>query len=164
MFILLLFVLLGAGYIHGRMAGSRHDSRHYELMLVYLLAGYCGVIMVGVSLWAIFDPSAGASMLNTEPGNPFQDFFMVAYLGMSVMAVLSIWIRGSYLIANVVCWSIYWFGATYLHLVDYAEAGRLSFNLTIRILGAHTIIPLLLIVYLALIFRSRETSTPLVSN
>ncbi len=154
MFILFLFALVGAGYLHGRIGGSRGIQSRYELMLVYLLAGYCGVIMVGVSIWGMINPSAASGMLRTEPGSPFQDFFLVAYLGMSVMATLSIWIRGSYLIANVVCWSIYWFGATYLHLVEYHESGHLSFELAVRIVGAHTLVPMLLLILMGLSLRA----------
>lgn len=148
MFILMLLLLVAAAYVHARFV-QKSRSETYELMLVYLLAGYCGIVMVGVSIWGMIVPSGAASMLNTESGSPFQEFFLVAYLGMSVMAILSIWIRDSYLTANVVCWSIYWFGATYLHLVDYHEAGSLSVSLALRILGAHTIVPILLIIFLA---------------
>ncbi len=150
MFILFLLALVGAGYLHGRLGGGRPIQSRYELLLVYVLAGYCGVSMVGVSIWGMIDPAAASGMLGTEPGSPFQDFFMVAYLGMSVMATLTIWIRGSYLIANVVCWSIYWLGATYLHWVEYQEAGRLTFEMAARILGGHTIVPLLLLILMAL--------------
>ncbi len=157
MFILLLFALIGAGYLHGRFGGEKTQQGRYELILVYLTAGYCGVIMVGVSVWGMISPPSAAGMVGTEPGNPFQEFFLVAYLGMSVMATLSIWIRGSYLTANVVNWSIYWFGATYLHLADYHDAGKLDFYTGAQIVGAHALAPIFMILFLALAYRNAKS-------
>lgn len=157
MFTFFLLALVGAGYLHGRWGDNRPRGQRYELMLVYLLAGYCGVAMVGVTIAGMMDPAMAAGMVRTTPGSPFQDFFLIAYLGMAVMATLSIWLRGSYLTANVVCWSIYWLGATYLHLADYSATGDLSLEPALHILGAHALVPLLLIALLALSLRAGAT-------
>ena len=154
MFIVSIALLLIAGYVHGRKGYSHDASKRFELMAVYLLAGYCGILMVVVSVWGMFNPEGAAGMLQTEPRSPFQDFFLIAYLGMALMAALSIWYRERYLIANVVCWSVYWFGATYLHLVEYGEAGVLSFDLIVNVLAAHTLVPVLLIILVGLSLRA----------
>lgn len=152
MFTLLLFGLVLAALIHARQRPTR--DRH-ELILVYVLAGYCGFAMVVVSIWGMIEPPFAAGLVGAEPGNPFQEFFLVAYLGMSVMATLSIWVRGTFLLANVICWSIYWAGATGIHLVDYAEAGELSFKMAMTILGAHALAPLILVVSVIGWYRGR---------
>ena len=146
MFILFLVLLVMAAFAHAHVKKIEGTARH-ELVLIYLVAGYCGLIMVGVSVWGMIYPPGAANMVGTEAGNPFQDFFLVAYLGISVMASLSIWIRGSYLTANVISWSIYWFGATYIHLADYAATGRLDIHATLAIIGAHTLVPILMLFF-----------------
>ncbi|NNE69319.1 MAG: hypothetical protein HKN29_03020, partial [Rhodothermales bacterium] len=69
-------------------------------------------------------------------------------------ATMSIWVRGTFLLANVICWGIYWVGATGIHLVDYAEAGQLSFKMAMIILGAHALAPLILVVSMVGWYRS----------
>ena len=153
MFFLFLLGLLVAGFVHGKVFLSYKGPKLAELILVYLLAGYCGITMVAVTVAGIVSPSFAASMVGTEPGNPFQDFFLVAYMGMSIMALLCIWVRGTYLIANVICWGIYWLGATYIHMIDFHQAGNLSFNLGLAVFGAHGFVTVLLVIVLILSFR-----------
>lgn len=150
MFFFLLLLLLVAVVVHGKVAGYEQRQQFFELGVVYLLAGYCGLVMIGVSVWAYFNPQGGANMVGAEAGNPFQDFFLVSYFGMSVMATLSIWWRESYLIACSVCWSIYWFGATVLHMIEYAGTGGLSPMSALIIFGTHGLVGLLLLVFLVL--------------
>ena len=159
MFLLLLALALVVGVLHGRRKGFQSRQQYAELLIVYLLAGYCGFLMLGVSVWGMISPESAADMLDTEPGNPFQRFFLVAYLGMSVMACLSIWIRDTYLVANIICWSIYWFGATVLHMLEYAEAGRLSMHLGLIILGTHALVPVLLIGLLVVVYPKEPLNT-----
>ena len=121
MFLLIAVALAVVAWIHGARKGATLTDR-VELVLVYLLAGYHGAVMLGVSILGLLSPERAAAMVGAELGNPFQDFFMAAYFGMSVAAILAVWFRRHYLIGPVVCWSIYFLGATYVHWRQFSAA------------------------------------------
>jgi hypothetical protein len=114
-------------------------------MLVYLLVVYHGFIMLAIGLFVLFAGEQAAAMLSALPGNVFQEFFAFAYIGMAISAIPAIWWRGNYLIAPVLCWSVYFFGATYIHITEYWEAGKLTVNLLVWILMTHAATPLLML-------------------
>ena len=145
MFMILLLMTLGAAVLHGLKTGPKTAERFSELMLVYLLVVYHGFIMLVVGLYILFSSEQAAAMLGAPPGNVFQEFFAFAYIGMAICAIPTIWWRGTYLIAPVLCWSVYFFGAAYIHMTEYLEAGKLSFNLLAWILMTHAGAPLLML-------------------
>lgn len=153
MFIALLLALLAAAVLHGWKTGPRTKSRFAELIIVYLLVGYCGVVMLGVGVFILVAGERAAAMLGTPPGNLFQQFFGFAYVGMALIATLSIWLRGTYLLAPVLCWSIYFLGATYIHVVDYAAAGYLNVGTFLLIFATHALVPVLLLAMTFLRYR-----------
>ena len=55
-FVFLLGLILIAAVAHGVMSRPRSRERVAELVLIYLLVGYCGLPMLGVSLWALVLP------------------------------------------------------------------------------------------------------------
>ena len=72
-------------------------------------------------------------------------FLCFTFLGMSTIAILSIWLRGQYLIAPTVCWSIFWLGATYVHLANaYAAKGYLTLHFFFIVFFSHGIVAVLL--------------------
>lgn len=144
MFLLTALALVLAALVHASRAGRDLDGR-LELVLVYLLAGYHGIIMLAVSIYNFAVPEGGAAMAGAEPGNAFQLFFGFAYLAMSVTAILAIWWRDRHLEGQVVLWSIYFFGATWVHLREYGAAGDLSPYFAFRIVLAHALLPLVMI-------------------
>ncbi|HXI03235.1 MAG TPA: DUF6790 family protein, partial [Candidatus Saccharimonadales bacterium] len=115
MFIFLAALFVAAGLVHGAVKHAGKVER-IDLVLVYLLAGYHGIVMVAVALFGMIHPARAAAMLGAPAGNVFQDFMAWAYLGMSVASILAIWLRGSYLAGPVVYWSIYFLGATRVHM------------------------------------------------
>ncbi len=145
MFMILLLLTLAAAVIHGLKTGPRTAERFSELMLVYLLVVYHGFIMLAVGLYILLAGEQAAAMLSAPSGNVFQEFFAFAYIGMAICAIPAIWWRGTYLIAPVLVWSIYFFGATYIHITEYWEAGQLTFNLLAWILMTHAGPPLLML-------------------
>ncbi len=144
MFLLTALILVIAALVHAARAGRGLEGR-LELVLVYLLAGYHGVVMLVVSGYLFLAPERGAAMVSAEPGNPFQLFFGFAYLGMSVTAILTIWWRGRYVDGQVILWSIYFFGATWIHLRTFAEEGNLTPWWFFRIVVSHALMPVVMI-------------------
>src|SRR5260221_13411309 len=87
-FVFLLGLILVAAVAHGVMARPRSRERMAELVLIYLLVGYCGLPMLGVSLWVLVSPDRAAAAFGFTAG-PIVSFFGWAYLGMSAVALLA---------------------------------------------------------------------------
>jgi Family of unknown function (DUF6790) len=118
---LILAALMVAGAVHAQLTRRRAA----ELMLIYVLAGYCGVLMFAVGLVAIINPDwVAINMAQVPPGNPVMIWAGFFFLGLSVVAMMTIWFRGAFLAAPVIAWSVYWAGATYAHLVADQQNGH----------------------------------------
>lgn len=148
MWIVLLIVLMAAAAIHSKLAAGSGRTRASELFLVYLLAGYCGLAPIALGL-ATFIASPEwqiAHIPRVQPGNPLMTWFALLWLGMGAVGTLSIWLRGPYLIAPLVGWSIFWGGATFAHVAhDPSEAHPLTAHGFAHIFVAHGLIAILLI-------------------
>ena len=107
-----LVVILAAAAVHALKTKARTSQRWVELFLVYLLVCYCGLFVFGVSIFGLVDGEQLAKTFGFSTGGPFKQFLCFTFLGMSTIAILSIWLRGQYLIAPTLCWSIFWLGAT----------------------------------------------------
>lgn len=155
MFLLMSLAFAAAGWLHGHLTSSsapshRADPRkRVELSLVWLTAGYFGVVMVVVAVFMLAAPERAAAMLDAEPGNPFQQFAGVMYLSMALMATLAAFFRGVYLVAPVVTWSFYFLAATVVHLVQYHQGGHRGAHAGIAIIAEHAL-PALLAIALGL--------------
>lgn len=155
---LLLAVLLGAA-LHIGLGGDRSMRRAGELGLVWLLAGYCGIPMVVVSLLGLVHAHEVAHHLGFPADNPFQHFLTVAYLGMSVIAVLAIRFRGVYLLGPAVVWAIFFAGATFVHLSQPAGTGTVDHGNVLFVFATHGLISVLLVAGLLAsgVLKSRST-------
>ena len=81
------------------------------------------------------------------PG-PLLSFFAWGYLGMSIIAILSLRYRGTYLVAPVTVWAVYLGGATQVHLQEAAQTGGHGHAAALEIFAAHGLIAVLLLVAL----------------
>ncbi len=144
MFLISALILVVIALVHGARANLKLEGR-LELVLVYLLAGYHGFIRRGVALYLLIASDRGAAMVGAPPGNPFQEFFGFAYLGMAAASILTIWLRGRYLVGPVVYWSLYFFGATYVHIAEFSADGRLTLVAILKILLSHALVPCLML-------------------
>lgn len=162
MFLPLLAALLIAAAFHFALGGERTLRRGGELGLVWLLVGYCGVPMIGVAAGALAWPDRAADILGFPAGNPFQSFAMVAYLGMSLVAVLSLRYRGAYLVAPALLWAVFFAGATWIHLADLGHRGALTHGMLAIIVGSHGAVSVLLLASLAAsgVWRKEERVGP----
>lgn len=150
MFLLLLLALLIAAGIHIWLTTDRTVARASEIVLLWVLVGYCGIPMVPIAIGSLVRPDVAAAHLGFPEGNPFQTFLSVAYLGISLVAVLSLRYRGTYLVAPALLWSVFFTGATFIHMHDYAAHDALSHHAALAIFGTHGLIAAILAVALVL--------------
>jgi len=144
MFFLLAVALAAAGFAHGAIGRSPLTLR-IELALVYLLAGYFGLLMVGMAIYLLVAPDRAAAAFGVEGAAMFEQFTAWAFLGMAVASLLTVRLRGAYLAGPIVAWSIDYFGATYVHWAKYSAAGDLSVRFAALIVLEHAGPPLLAI-------------------
>jgi len=137
-FVYLLVLLLLAATVHAAVLRERTVGRVAELVLLYLLVGYCGVPMLAVSIWVLVSPERAAAGFGFSTAGPLLDFFGWAYLGMSLLSLLALRYRGAFLVAPVVVWAVYLGGATLVHLQE--SQGR-----ALEIVASHGVIAVLLI-------------------
>ncbi len=159
MFLLLAVALAAAGFAHGALARSPLAKR-VELALVYLVAGYFGLVMLVVALFCLVAPERAAAMLGADPGSPFELFLGWAYCGMAVAALLAVRLRGAYLVGPIVAWSLDLFGAVQVHWVEYSAAGSLSSRFAAFIVLEHAGPPLVAIALGTWLWRLSRSSPP----
>lgn len=141
-FTYLLLLLLAGAAVHIAKLPDRTPARGAAVLLQYLLVGYCGVPMLAVSLWALLSPVVVARMFGVGAAGPLLGFFGYAYLGMSLVAVLTLWYGGTFLVAASVVWAVYLGGATVVHLTKF---GRPSAGGVVEIFVSHGLIAVLLV-------------------
>jgi hypothetical protein len=154
-----LLSLLAAGAIHGYQTRDRGPGRIPEMMLIYLLTVYCGVLQIVVAVMIIYDPDwVAINMTGTPPGNPIMAWTGFTYLGLAATAVLTPWFRGPYLIAPTLGWGIYWAGATYAHAaVALAKGGDFA-NVIAGAFLSHGIVAVILLGLTVSLLLSRRTA------
>ena len=116
MFLYILGVVVAGAAVHTALLKERTRERMGEIALLWVLVGYCGVPMLVVSAISLHHSHLVADWLGFPPHNPFQTFLSVAYLGMSLVALLALRYRGTYLIGPAVVWATFFAGATLIHL------------------------------------------------
>ncbi len=144
-FVYLLVVLLLAASVHVARMRERTIPRIAHVGLLYLLVGYCGVPMLAVSVWVLASPDGAAASFGFTAG-PLLAFFGYAYLGMSLLSLLALRYRRSFLIGPAVLWAVYLGGATLVHLTAYGERAEHSHGGALEIFASHGLIALLLVV------------------
>jgi hypothetical protein len=148
MFLYLLMALLLVASLHASRLPRPAAGPVGELFLVYLLAGYCGVPMLAVSIGILVDPAWIAHRFPVGAPGPLLSFFGWAYLGMSLVAILALRLRGRFLIGPAVCWGVYLAGATLVHVHGVA-GGRLGHGALLLTFATHGLVTVLLLVALA---------------
>lgn len=137
-FVYLVALLLLAAAAHAAVLPERTTGRVAEIVLLYLLVGYCGVPMLAVSLWVLVSPAHAAAGFGFTADGPLLAFFGWAYLGMSMLSLLALRYRGAFLVAPVVVWGVYLGGATAVHL--RGSPGR-----ALEVFASHGLIAVLLV-------------------
>jgi len=119
--------IVGAAVHLYRMPSShRTRQRVIEVLLLYFLCIQWGFGAVLTSVPHIVVPDTIAGYIGWEAGSPFQVELGFASLGLAVLGILSIWLRGSFWVAPAVGRSIFLLGAAYVHVSDIVAQGNLA--------------------------------------
>lgn len=150
MFALLLLAVLAAAAVHFARSAERTRARAGELLLRWVLAGYCGVPMVVVAAFLLVHPHETAEILGFEPDHPFALFLGWAYLGMALTATMTMRWGGRYAVGPAVTWAVFFLGATFVHLGEVGGPGAAGHAGLLEIVGGHLMVSILLVAGLAL--------------
>lgn len=147
---LMAAILVGVA-VHVARLPERTRPRVGEVVLVWVLAGYCGLPMVAVAVGILAAPARTAVLLGFPTEDAFQGFLGWAYLGMAVAATLALRWRGAFLRGPAITWSVFFLGASFIHIHQlqpgHFHGGVSAFG---AVLLTHTLVPVLLIAGLAL--------------
>jgi len=146
LFLHLMLLVILAACIHLGVMKPRTPQRFGQILLRYLLIGYCGIPMLVLGIWALMRPDAAAATLGFPAGNPLMEFAAMAFLAMSIPSLLTLWYRGTFLIAPAVLWAVFFAGATLIHLQDFHHKGVMTHGGIIHIFATHALISILLVV------------------
>ncbi len=155
LFHLALFVALAGAGLHIFRLSSRGTAKVGEVILLWVLVGYCGVPMMGFVGYGILYPDELARITGFPPDSPFQTFTTWALLGMALASTLSLRFRGTYLIGPAIAWAVFFVGATAIHLsqsghAGAGHAGALTHSNMLMILATHGLISVILLVSLGM--------------
>ena len=165
----LIVVLLIAALVHARLRYPVTPGATSELILVYILAGYCGVQQIALGAGILLTGGRIMSHFGFQAGNqPIFLWVSFLLLGGGLMSMLAIWKRDSYLLAPVLMWSVFFAGATYGHIqLNEVNGTSATWASMAKIFASHGLISVLLIA-LYLVSRAyrahRTTPSPLLSG
>jgi hypothetical protein len=142
----------------------RTKQRIVEVFLLYFLCVGWGVGSVMWSLGYILYPGEFAALVGLESGGGFQVVLGFAGLGLALLGVLSIWLRGVFWVAPAVGWSMLLWGAAYVNIGDIVARGNLSLGSAWLVFALQIAVPLivlsLLVAYIRLGGLRRMTNGP----
>ena len=143
-----LFLVLVGAAIHVSRLSTRTSRSAGETVLVWVLVGYCGIPMIGFMGFGLMHPHELAEITGFPPGSPFQTFTTWALLGMGLASTLSWRYRGAYLIGPALAWSVFFLGATAIHMDQFSAQGDVSHASLLLIFATHGLISVILLVAL----------------
>ena len=104
------------------------------MFLLYVLCLAWGVGGALLALGHIVTPEAIAATRGWAPGSPFQVMLGFAGLGLAVLGMLSVWLRGSFWVAPAVDWSVFHFGEAYVHIRDGSLIAGLVWDIAVPLI------------------------------
>lgn len=142
----LLSVALLAVVFHILLMKQRNAKKVIEVILLYLLVIAVGLGGLVAGAFHVFNGPATAIMIGWEPGSPFQYEVGVADMALGLVAVLCLFVRGSFWLAAIIANSFFLLGCMVGHVRSLAESGNLAaYNIGPNIIISDLILPLLLI-------------------
>ena len=93
-------------------------ERVVRVSLFYLLCIQWGFGAASLAIPHILMPDQIAELIGWQSGSPFQVELGFASLGLSLLGILCIWIRGWFWLAPVVAQTVFLLGAGYVHIQD----------------------------------------------
>jgi hypothetical protein len=155
----LIVVLLIAALVHARMRYPAAPGAMAEMLLVYVLVGYCGVQQIVMGAAILLTGGRVLVHFGFQPGQPTFVWDSFLLIGGGITSMLAIWKRDSYLLAPVLMWSVFFAGATYAHIrLNRANGFPPTFQSTVGIFATHGLISILLISFYLASLRYRVQS------
>ena len=133
-------------------------KRIVSVCLQNILFVQWGVGGIFVALPHIFSPDSIANFIGWPAGSPFQLELGFASLGIAILGILSLWIRGNFWIAPVVAQSTFLLGAAGVHIQDLLEHGNFAAGNAGPILFYDIFVPLVASALLVLHLRYQKTT------
>lgn len=121
--VILVGTVIGAT-VHCVMRRERGSA--IEVYLVYLLVGHYGLAMLLAALVHLTNPGGIAQLKGWVSSEPIQALYAFALLGMAVSSILSVWMRGTYLLGPAVSGSILLLGGAFVHGREVVQAGTFA--------------------------------------
>jgi hypothetical protein len=126
----------------------RTPERVVETFLKWLLVMCVGVASVLTFAGDAFFADRTAASLGWPPGNPFQSMVAVANLSVGVLGILCYWRRGSFWVATVIAFSVWWLGAAVVHIRDIVRSANYAPNNAGPTLYMDILVPVILVALL----------------
>jgi hypothetical protein len=148
MWLALLILSLVAAGIHLNSRPARSKAASAELVLVYLLAGYCGFAQILRSIAVLVRGQPLMGHVQFTPGDPAVMWLGFFGLGCGLIGAMSIWRRGNFLLAPVIVWAVFWTGTTLAHirLGDWNQVSE-TWAWMLWTFATHGLIAVLLVVF-----------------
>jgi hypothetical protein len=125
--VLWLLILVGTvigATVHCVMRRERGSV--VEVYLVYLLVGYYGLAMLLAALVHLTNPGGIAQLKGWVSSEPIQALYAFALLGMAASSILSVWMRGTYLLGPAVFGSTLLLGGAFVHGREVLHSGTFA--------------------------------------
>src|SRR5271165_2137536 len=143
----LIVVLLIAAVVHARLRYPATPGAMAEMLLVYVIVGYCGVQQIVMGTAILLTGGRVLLHFGFQPGSQptfVWDSFLL--IGGGIISMLAIWKRDSYLLAPVLMWAVFFAGATYAHIhLNSANGFPPTWESTAGIFATHGLISVLLV-------------------
>lgn len=141
----LIAILLIAAVVHARLRYPATPGAMAEMLLVYVLVGYCGVQQIVMGAAILLTGGRVLLHFGFQPGQPTFVWDSFLLLGGGITSLLAIWKRDSYLLGPVLMWSVFFAGATYAHIqLDRANGFPPTLESTVGIFATHGLISVML--------------------
>lgn len=92
-----------------------------ETLLVNFLVINIGISSLYAFMGHAFSSKKVAEYIGWPSGNPFQSEIAITNLSFGILGVLCIWFRDSFWIATVIGYSVFAFGAAYVHIREIVK-------------------------------------------
>ena len=135
-FVVIYVAAVMAALLHLRVTTSRPwtTKRVVEVLLLYVLCLAWGFGEALLALGNIVTPEAIAATRGWAPGSPFNVMLGFAGLGLAVLGILSVWLRGSFWVAPAVGWSVFHFGEAYVNIRDGSLIAGLVWDIAVPLI------------------------------
>lgn len=114
---LVIFLLSAATHLFF-IRHNRTPQRVVEVLLLNLLVVFAGIGGLMGAMAHTWRAAQTAAYIGWPAGSPFQFEVAMANLGLGVLGILCIWLRGKFWTATIIMMAVYLWGAAYGHIMQ----------------------------------------------